>query len=158
MLFGSQPHPKMSVFVCKAGRFTLRRAAQRQQQSVSSVTKRQKSGAVEKATPEMAEDPASGRTIPTPNTISQQPVWQRLGPLSKVFNAYGRAQKQRPYATQFCTSVVIYFCGDLSAQKIGGEDYNPWRAVRSVVIGGICSIPSYNWYDLCGKLYQTRSL
>ena len=150
MLFGSQPHPKMSVFVCKAGRFALRRAAQRQQQSVSSVTKRQKSSAVEKATSEAAEDPASCRTIPTPNTISQQPLWQRFGPLSKVFNAYGRAQKQRPYATQFCTSVVIYFCGDLSAQKIGGEDYNPWRTVRSVVIGGICSIPSYNWYALCG--------
>ena len=146
----------MSVFTCTAGRFTLRRAAQRKQQSVSSLRKRPKSSAVEKPI-EPVGDASSGRTIPTPDTILQQPLWQRLGPVSKVFNAYGRAQKQRTYATQFCTSVVIYFCGDLSAQTIGGEDYNPWRTVRNVVIGGLSSVPSYNWYDSCRSLSSSKA-
>lgn len=141
---------KMSVFACTAGRFTLRRAAQRKQQSVSSLTKRPKSSAGKKPSSEPGGDATSGRTIPTPDTILQQPLWQRLGPLSKACNAYGRAQKRRTYATQLCTSVVMYFCGDLSAQTIGGEDYNPWRTVRNVLIGGLSSIPSYNWYGLCG--------
>lgn len=143
---------KMGVFACTAGRFTLRRAAQRKQQSVSSLTRRPKSSAVEKPSSEPAGDATSGRTIPTPDTILQQPLWQRLGLLSNVFNAYGRAQKRRTYATQLCTSVVIYFCGDLSAQTIGHEGYNPWRTVRNVLIGGLSSIPSYNWYKLCGPL------
>ncbi|KAA6414939.1 MAG: mpv17 pmp22 family [Lasallia pustulata] len=139
----------MSVFACTAGRLTLRRAARPQ---ASSLTKRSKSSAVEKTSLESAGDATTGRTIPTPDTILQQPLWRRLGPVSKVFNAYGRAQKQRTYATQFCTSLVIYFCGDLSAQAIGGEDYNAWRTVRNVVIGGLCSIPSYNWF-----MYLERS-
>lgn len=143
---------KMGVFACTAARFTLRRAAQRKQQSVSSLTRRPKSGGVEKPSSEPAGEATSGRTIPTPDTILQQALWQRLGLLSKVFNAYGRAQKRRTYATQLCTSVVIYFCGDLSAQVIGGEGYNPWRTVRNVLIGGLSSIPSYNWYELCGPL------
>lgn len=147
----------MSAFACTSGRITLRRAAQRKQQAVSSLTKRPKSSAVEKPNPESAGDATSGRTIPTPDTILQQPLWQRLGPVSKVFNAYGRAQKERTYATQFCTSVVIYFCGDLSAQTIGGEDYNAWRTVRNVLIGGLCAIPSYNWYDLCGLRSQSKA-
>ena len=147
----------MSVFACTARRLTLRRAARRKQQSVSSLTKRPKSSAVERANLESAGDATSGRTIPTPDTILPLPLWQRLGHVSKVFNAYGRAQRQRTYATQFCTSVVIYFCGDLSAQTIGGEDYSPWRTVRNVVIGGLCSIPSYSWYDLCWSVSSSTA-
>lgn len=146
----------MGVFACTAGRFTLRRAAQRKQQSVFSLTKRTKSSAGEKPSSEQAGEATSGRTIPTPDTILQQPLWQRLGPLSKVCNAYGCAQKRRTYATQLCTSVVIYFCGDLSAQTIGGEDYNPWRTVRNIFIGGLSSIPSYNWYEMCGPFLLLR--
>ena len=79
---------------------------------------------------------------------SQNPLhlWQRLGPLTKVFNGYGHAQNTRPYATQVVTSVVIYFCGDLGAQMIEGNSYDPRRAARNMVIGATVSIPAYTWY------------
>ena len=80
------------------------------------------------------------------STAIGRPLWQRLGPLSKTMGAYGRAQQRRPYFTQFCSSVVIYLCGDLAAQRIGSEQYEPNRTARNIIIGGICSVPSYKWY------------
>ena len=35
--------------------------------------------------------------------------------------------------------------GVVSAQSMGGRDYDPMRTVRSLIIGGISSIPSYKW-------------
>jgi len=105
----------------------------------------QQSTAASPAVQHSTEDISSSKAIPTPDTIALVPLWQRLGPLSKAFSAYGRAQRKRPYVTQLCSSLVIYLCGDLSAQNIGGDDYNPWRTVRNMTIGGICSIPSYKW-------------
>lgn len=29
---------------------------------------------------------------------------------------------------------------------MGGQDYNPLRTVRSLIIGGVSSIPSYKWF------------
>ena len=89
------------------------------------------------------EDP-----VPVPNTVAALPLWQRLGPLTRLAQAYARAQRRRPYVTQVCTSLVIYFCADLSAQRISGKDYDPVRTARSLVIGGVSSIPSYRWYVL----------
>ena len=84
----------------------------------------------------------------SPASKSQKPLrfWQRLGPLTKVFNGYGHAQNTKPYVTQVVTSVVIYFCGDLGAQMIEGDSYDPTRAARNMVIGATVSIPAYNWY------------
>ena len=50
--------------------------------------------------------------IPTPNNVPTLPFWQRLGPLTRAAQAYGRAQRKRPYTTQLCSSLVIYFCSD----------------------------------------------
>jgi dihydroorotate dehydrogenase len=72
--------------------------------------------------------------------------WHRLGPLTRAVQSYGRAQRKRPWVTQLCTSLTIYFCADLAAQRIGGKGYDPERTFRSVTIGGIASIPSYEWY------------
>ena len=83
------------------------------------------------------------------------------GPLGRLGRAYARIQERRPYATQLCSSVVVYLCGDLSAQvlfpsepvKKEGEDavakggaYDPWRTMRHLTVGVGSSIPSYNWY------------
>ncbi len=84
--------------------------------------------------------------MPVPNTVATLPLWQRLGPLSWLAGAYARAQRARPYATQLCSSLVIYFCADLSAQRISGDDHDPVRTGRSLLIGAISSIPSYKWY------------
>lgn len=84
-------------------------------------------------------------------------------------------QERKPYATQLYSSIVVYLCGDLSAQfffppeapppsKTEQEDtktnpqlknddekeerrsgYDPWRTVRHLIVGAGSSIPSYNW-------------
>ncbi|TLD09436.1 hypothetical protein PspLS_11994 [Pyricularia sp. CBS 133598] len=89
--------------------------------------------------------------IPIPNTVPPVPEpaprqwWHRLGPITRAAGAYGRAQRRRPYVTQLCTSLAIYFCADLSAQSMDDE-YDPKRTVRSLVIGAVSSIPSYKWF------------
>ncbi|KAM0325811.1 hypothetical protein ACHAQA_007113 [Verticillium albo-atrum] len=93
------------------------------------------------ATPKRQEDP-----IPVPNTITTIPLWQRLGPLTKAAEGYARAQRSRPYWTQFVTAIVIYFCADMSAQRMSGKDYAPERTGRSLIIGGLSAIPSYKWF------------
>lgn len=97
------------------------------------------------------EDP-----IPVPNTVptTSVPFWLRLGPLTRATQAYGRAQRKRPWTVQLCTSLTIFFLGDISAQRIGGRDYDPERTGRSLIIGGLISIPNYEWYALHrGGLY-----
>ncbi|ORY12048.1 hypothetical protein BCR34DRAFT_537572 [Clohesyomyces aquaticus] len=59
-------------------------------------------------------DAATQGTIPGPS-------WVWLEPIYTPFRAYGRVQQRRPYATQFISSLVIYFIGDLVAQSISGD-------------------------------------
>ena len=86
-------------------------------------------------------------------------LWTTVQPLTVPFRAYGRASKSRPYITQFCSSLVIYFFGDLASQYIRqrGEhpeapgqglvdNYDTQRPLRAICIGGISSIPSYRWF------------
>jgi protein Mpv17 len=89
----------------------------------------------------------NGTAIPVPATVANLPLWQRLGPLTRGFEAYARSQRNRPYTTQFFSSLVIYFLGDMSAQNISGEPYDPLRTVRALIIGAGSSIPSYKWYE-----------
>ena len=83
---------------------------------------------------------------------------------------YSRAQDRRPYVTQLWCSVIIYLCGDLSAQLLfadeggkkdeqgaGGKEeeegveekaqggYDPLRTLRHLSIGMVASVPSYKW-------------
>lgn len=150
---GEQNQPRMSSTTLQVGRIVLRSSTrQKQLSSCPLPRKRQQSS---KAAPDRpckppqkpAEEPLTSKTIPPPDTVALLPLWwQRLGPLTQAFSAYGRAQRKRPYVSQLCSSVVIYLCGDLSAQYIGGEDYDPLRTLRNMTIGAISSIPSYNWY------------
>ncbi|KAJ5204675.1 uncharacterized protein N7498_005554 [Penicillium cinerascens] len=92
------------------------------------------------------------------------------GPLGRLGRWYSRVQERKPYTTQVYSSVVIYLCGDLSAQFLfpseapppakGEQDesknedekeerrggYDPWRTVRHLIVGTGSSIPSYNWF------------
>ncbi|KAK1993653.1 Mpv17/PMP22 family protein [Colletotrichum falcatum] len=102
--------------------------------------------------PKRAEDP-----IPVPNTVSTIPLWQRLGPLTRAAEAYARGQRKRPLTTQFASSLVIYFCADLSAQHMSGQDYNPERTMRSLIIGAISSIPSYKWFIFLSQNFNYTS-
>jgi hypothetical protein len=79
-------------------------------------------------------------------TASQAPsVWQRLGPLGRVAEAYSRANKRRPWVTQVVSSLVIFGFADLNAQRIGGRDYDPIRTRNMLITGAVFSIPAYEW-------------
>lgn len=94
---------------------------------------------------------SSASTTVTSNASSQNS--SRAGPLSAIVRAYDRNQSSHPYRTQFWTSILIYLCGDLSAQLLfGGEDeegqmkaYDPWRTMRHLTVGAVSSIPSFKW-------------
>ncbi|APA06170.1 hypothetical protein sscle_01g009400 [Sclerotinia sclerotiorum 1980 UF-70] len=105
----------------------------------------------------LPENSANGTAIPIPATIATLPLWQRLGPLTRSFQAYGRSQRKRPYTTQFCSSLVIYFLGDLSAQSICGDDYDWKRTLRALVISMGSSIPSYKWFMFLSKNFNYSS-
>lgn len=112
------------------------------------------------------------KTIPVPSLL-----W--LEPIVTPFRAYGRAQQRRPYVTQLLSSLVIYFLGDLSAQRIsggaktsdanteqtseegaentGGWTYDPARTARALLIGGLSSIPSYRWFLWLGESFNYSS-
>ena len=127
----------MAVFPIRtAGRAVLRRS------HPTNITKRHNTNATR---PRPVDNPANGTSIPVPNIVANLPIWQRLGPLSKGLQAYSRSQRKRPYTTQFCSSLVIYFLGDLSAQNISGDEYDPKRTMRALVISAFSSIPSYKW-------------
>lgn len=57
---------------------------------------------------------AGGSTTPVPTRSLREVI--QAGPVGKLGRAYSRVQQRRPYATQLCSSVVVYLCGDLSAQ------------------------------------------
>lgn len=119
-------------------------------------------------------------SAPTPKTIPG-PSWLWLEPFSTPFRAYGRAQQRRPYVTQLLSTLMIYFLGDLSAQRISPsptitnmtskcdrtmedsvehEDrkhHDPSRTVRTLLIGGISSIPNYRWFLWLGESFNYSS-
>ncbi|KAL2760146.1 hypothetical protein ACRALDRAFT_1079014 [Sodiomyces alcalophilus JCM 7366] len=103
------------------------------------------------------EPKMQGEAIPVPNTIATIPLWQRLGPLTRAAESYGRSQRKRPYWTQFCTTLVIYLCADISAQNMGGEEYTPERTGRSLIIGALASIPSYRWFIFLSQNFNYGS-
>ncbi|KAJ5385449.1 Mpv17/PMP22 [Penicillium concentricum] len=104
------------------------------------------------------------------------------GPVGKFGRWYARAQERKPYTTQFWSSIVIYLCGDLSAQMLfpsevpapavsDSEDgdvvardgetvsagYDPLRTLRHLCVGGVSSIPSYNWFLFLGNHFNYPS-
>jgi protein Mpv17 len=104
--------------------------------------------------------PETAKTIPGPS-------WLWLEPIYEPFRAYGRVQQRKPYMTQLISSLVVYFVGDMVAQSIAepaprdtlgeeGEEMGwvqewsanrDWhRTGRSLIIGGLSSIPAYRWF------------
>ena len=93
--------------------------------------------------------------VPPAPVVQPLPFHQRLGTLTSLINAYDRAQRRSPLWTQFLSALVIYLCGDLSAQAIEGQDNGDnwlgrdWaRTARNLVIGGIASVPGYHWWAI----------
>ncbi|KAI1001552.1 hypothetical protein K3495_g6648 [Podosphaera aphanis] len=72
-------------------------------------------------------------------------------------DAFTKSQRKRPYTTQVISSIIIFFIGDLSAQKIKGDSYDPQRALRAMVIGAGSSIPIYEWIMFLGNNFNYPS-
>lgn len=91
----------------------LRQLRQRHQRRAHS-TKNEPANAnpSSKDAPPPPPPPPQQQQIPTPNNVPTLNFWQRLGPLTRAAQAYARAQRKRPYATQVCTSLAIYLCSD----------------------------------------------
>ncbi|KAI8939572.1 hypothetical protein NX059_003336 [Plenodomus lindquistii] len=124
--------------------------------------------------------------VPEPSQTIPGPSWLWLEPIYEPFRAYGRVQQRKPYMTQFISSLVIYFVGDLVAQGIAGDaavpvegnvvvgegssdadekgwvqqwsDNRDWsRTGRAIIIGGLSSIPSYKWFLWLGNNFNYGS-
>ena len=133
----------MNVFAIKvAGRSTLRRS---HFQPRPNLSRGQHTKSPQPST-KASEDPANGTSIPVANTVANVPIWHRLGPLSRIFQAYARSQRSHPLKTQFFSALVIFSLGDLSAQNINRDEYDPARTLRALVIGAGAAIPSYKWF------------
>ncbi|KAI0409004.1 hypothetical protein F4802DRAFT_308711 [Xylaria palmicola] len=132
-----------------------------------------------------AAKPVVGRPdtpIPVPSVVTPPPFWQRLGPLTRAGQAYARAQRARPWATQVASALVVYLCADLGAQwmSAGGDQRaaedktgkgageaggavdvgkrHDWaRTARSLVIGGTAAIPGYMWYTFLARSFNYSS-
>ncbi len=90
--------------------------------------------------------PTQLENVPTtPIDIPSNLWYHRLGPVTDFFRWFHRTQQKRPYTVQVTTSLTVYFFGDILAQDIGGEPYDPKRTLRMLTIGAIASIPGYKW-------------
>ncbi|KIX03365.1 uncharacterized protein Z518_06917 [Rhinocladiella mackenziei CBS 650.93] len=92
-----------------------------------------------------------------PLDVPIQLWYHRLGPVSTFFNWFHRTQVKRPYTVQLCTTLTTYLCGDLLAQDIGGELYDPTRTLRMLTIGAIAAIPGYKWFLFLGQNFNFSS-
>lgn len=88
----------------------------------------------------------------TPIDIPTALWYQRLRPVTSFFRWFHRTQEKRPYTVQVSTSLTVYLIGDLLAQDIGGENYDPKRTLRMLAIGAIASVPGYKWLGEAGLL------
>lgn len=125
-----------------------------------------------------ASKPPIGQKAPESASTIPGPTWLWLEPIYEPFRAYGRVQQRKPYMTQFISSLVIYFVGDLVAQSIAepveqaqtleeGEklgwvqewsNNRDWsRTGRSLIIGGLSSIPAYKWFLWLGNNFNYSS-
>ncbi|KAJ5610413.1 hypothetical protein N7510_007132 [Penicillium lagena] len=78
-------------------------------------------------------------------------------PVLGLFSWYSNTQKHRPYLTQLFITAFIYCLGDFSAQRIGNDTFDAHRSLRSIIIGAVVSIPSYEWFLFLGRRFNYSS-
>lgn len=95
------------------------------------------------------------------------PIWVWTQPL----NSYSRAHKRRPYTVQIVSTLIIYYFGDMAAQRINPtprhetdenlsastSTYDPQRTIRALLIGSIAAIPGYHWFLLLARNFNYTS-
>ncbi|KAI0542956.1 hypothetical protein GGR58DRAFT_450145 [Xylaria digitata] len=186
-----RPHLKVVRGLSRASqRSNVRQNPQRQQSSSSSppnpeTTPESEAQAQVKAPsePQIRQQGRADDPIPVPSVVPPLPFWQCLGPLTRAGEAYARAQRARPWATQVASALVVYLCADFGAQWIssGGQDKaddsvkgkensvgendgaekrrkHDWaRTARSLAIGGSAAIPGYIWFTFLSRSFNYSS-
>ncbi|KAF2971081.1 hypothetical protein GQX73_g2450 [Xylaria multiplex] len=187
-----RPHLKVvRGLSCASQRSNVRQNPQRQQSSSSSppnpkATPESEAQAQVKAhsEPQIRQQGKVDDPIPVPSVVPPLPFWQRLGPLTRAGEAYARAQRARPWATQVASAMVVYLCADFGAQWMSsgcqdqiddgvegkensvGEDNgaekkgrkHDWaRTARSLAIGGSAAIPGYIWFTFLSRSFNYSS-
>lgn len=109
----------------------------------------------------------SGQQTPTPasdvkTTSPPAPVpapapSPYLRPAVRFFKWYRHHERHSPHTTQLWITPLIYLAGDLSAQLITGDDYDPARALRAVLVGTVVAVPSYRWLMLLSRHFNYSS-
>lgn len=100
----------------------INRTTQRRQNSTTAHSEKEKESRAESAGnghASAAGAPTHPVTIPASRSLRQM---VESSPIGKLGRLYGRAQEKRPYVTQLCSSLVVYLCGDLSAQLLFPSD------------------------------------
>ncbi|KAL1960860.1 hypothetical protein VTO42DRAFT_5843 [Malbranchea cinnamomea] len=125
--------------------------------------------------------PSTIATTPPNSTSAGQSPQRSLKyiPFSSIIvraaEAYTRAHDARPYWMQLWTMLVVYLCGDLTAQILLSEGvareetsvekaekqnegqekrtsagwleaYDPFRTLRHLTVGAIAAVPAYKWF------------
>ena len=86
------------------------------------------------------------------------PGWYyRIGPVKDFFGWFSRMQRRRPLGLAIGTSLTTYFVGDVLAQQIGGEGYDPTRTLRMLSIGAVAAVPGYKWFLFLGSHFNYGS-
>lgn len=86
------------------------------------------------------------------------PLWyHRLGPVKDFFSWFSRVQRRRPLTVTLATSLTTYLSGDILAQEIGREKYDPYRTLRMLTIGTVASLPGYRWFLFLGSHFNYSS-
>lgn len=90
------------------------------------------------------DKPSAAPRVVSVHRLNHKLPWA-LGPVASAVEAYGQSQRRRPYTTQIVGALVVFFCADLSAQHIGGREYDARRTARALVIGLVAAVPFYKW-------------
>lgn len=80
----------------------------------------------------------------TAGTTPKKPL-NRRGALTCLAEAYGKANGKRPFVVQMASALVIFALGDMFAQRIGRDKYDPVKTARTAFIGGTIGFPQFKW-------------
>ena len=149
------------TFLPFTGRSTIRRLHQTVQRNIS-----RQHQARHESTRHNSDRNTSSYSNPQPTERLQRtipgPAWAWIEPLTTPFRGYSKMQKRSPLLTQLESTLVIYYCGDLSAQMMQTNvfetaSYDPARGLRALTIGLIASIPNYKWFLFLGRHFNYES-
>ncbi|KPM46344.1 hypothetical protein AK830_g82 [Neonectria ditissima] len=125
---------------------------------------------------------ATNSSPPTKTWFENARQILRQSAVGRLAGSYAQVQARYPYRTQVCSILVVWLCGDLSAQllfpaqtnqeqseakestRLGGNhdrtpisSYDPGRTLRHLTVGVVASIPTFKWFMLLQRNFNFES-